>query len=69
MFARQYQCPDCGSDEGYRSRPRNLYEKYVLRLFLLQPVRCAECFRRSWVSMFAEVQERRPKPLTRRLAA
>ena len=53
MFSRQYQCADCGGFEGYRSRRRNLLEKYILPLLMLQPVRCASCYRRTHVSMFA----------------
>lgn len=59
MFVnQQYQCPDCGSFEGYRSRRRNFLEKYMLPMFLLQPVRCGDCYRRSNVSMFIRVPAR-----------
>ena len=58
MFSKQYQCPDCGSFEGNRSRRRNLLEKYILPLFLLQPVRCMNCYRRIHVSIFLRLPER-----------
>jgi hypothetical protein len=53
-----YHCPDCGSDVGFRSRRRNLLERYVLPLFLLQPVRCGECFRRDYRLVFTHVRHR-----------
>src|SRR3954470_210925 len=45
MLSRQYQCPDCGGSDGYRSRRRNLVEKYFLPLMMMQPVRCMRCYR------------------------
>lgn len=53
-----YHCDDCGGDVGYRSRPRTFSESYLLPLFLLQPVRCAECFRRDYRLIFMPVRER-----------
>ena len=67
--SKQFQCPDCGSSNGYRSRRRNFYEKFILPVFLSQPVRCANCFRRSHVSMLVEVPERRAKSGLARHAA
>jgi hypothetical protein len=61
MFSKQYQCPDCGSFEGNRSRRRNLLEKYILPLLMLQPVRCMSCYRRSHVSIFVHLPERAQK--------
>ena len=69
MFAKQYQCPDCGGPDGYRSRPRTFSEKYILPLFLLRPVRCSDCYRRSIVSMFIDVPERDHTPPVRPQAA
>src|SRR5947209_3431250 len=43
MLSKLFQCQDCGSFDGYRSRPRNFSEKYLLPLVLLLPVRCADC--------------------------
>jgi len=57
-FARPYRCHDCGSEVGFRSRRRTLMERYLLPLFLLKPVRCAECFRRDYRLMFTRVRER-----------
>jgi hypothetical protein len=70
MLSKQYQCPDCGGSEGYRSRRRNLLEKYFLPLMLLQPVRCMRCYRRTHVSMFIHLPERETKLSTKgRVAA
>jgi len=69
MLSKQYQCPDCGGSEGYRSRRRNLFEKYVLPLMMLQPVRCMSCYRRTHVSLFMHLPERENKLSTRGQAA
>jgi hypothetical protein len=53
-----YRCPDCGSEVGFRSRRRTLIERFLLPLFLLQPVRCGECFRRDYRLIFVKVRER-----------
>jgi DNA-directed RNA polymerase subunit N (RpoN/RPB10) len=53
-----YRCHDCGSEIGFRSRRRSLTERYILPLFLLQPVRCGECFRRDYRLIFTKVRER-----------
>jgi hypothetical protein len=58
-----YFCRDCGSDVGFRSRRRNFAERYLLPLFLLQPVRCGECFRRDYRLIFTQVRERMPEPV------
>lgn len=61
---QSYYCRDCGSDVGFRSRRRNLAERYLLPLLLLQPVRCGECFRRDYRLIFTRVRERMPPPAT-----
>ena len=53
-----YRCPDCGSEVGFRSRRRSFTERFVLPLFLMQPVRCGECFRRDYRSIFIPVRDR-----------
>ncbi|HTC46210.1 MAG TPA: hypothetical protein VK722_02745 [Candidatus Aquilonibacter sp.] len=62
----EYHCDDCGSEIGFRSRRRTLTERYILPVFLLRPVRCAECFRRDYRLVFVPVRERlsevSPKP-------
>jgi hypothetical protein len=60
-FAPRYYCRDCGSEVGFRSRRRNFAEKFILPLFLLQPVRCGECFRRDYRLIFTAVHERMPE--------
>jgi hypothetical protein len=69
MVSKLFQCEDCGSFEGYRSRPRTLTEKYVLPLLLLRPVRCGDCFRRCYRSIFVQVRARHESELTHRAAA
>ena len=58
--AKKYRCPDCGRTVGFRSRPQNLMERYILPLVLTQPVRCAECFRRDYRSILTPTGERSP---------
>jgi hypothetical protein len=53
-----YRCCDCGSETGFRSRRRTLAERFILPLFLLQPVRCGECFRRDYRLIFTPVHDR-----------
>lgn len=57
-FSQPYRCRDCGSEVGFRSRRRTLTERYILPLFLMQPVRCGECFRRDYRMIFTPVRER-----------
>lgn len=54
----QFHCDDCGCDSGYRSRSRTFSERYLLPIFLLQPVRCSECFRRDYRLIFMPVKNR-----------
>ena len=57
----EFHCEDCGSDTGFRSRRRTFSERYLLPIFLLQPVRCAECFRRDYRWVFMPVKDRLPE--------
>jgi hypothetical protein len=57
-FAHTYRCHDCGSEVGFRSRRRTFTERYLLPVFLLQPVRCGECFRRDYRLIFTQVRDR-----------
>ena len=59
----EFHCEDCGSDVGFRSRRRSFSERYLLPIFLLQPVRCAECFRRDYRLVFVPVKERLPEAI------
>jgi len=54
----EFHCDDCGSDTGFRSRRRSFSERYLLPVFLLKPVRCADCFRRDYRLVFVPVRER-----------
>jgi hypothetical protein len=58
-----FHCDDCGSDTAFRSRRRTFSERYLLPIFLLKPVRCAECFRRDYRLLFIPVKERLPQPV------
>jgi len=64
----EFHCDDCGSDTGFRSRRRTFSERYLLPIFLLQPVRCAECFRRDYRLLFVPVRERLPEPIRKMTA-
>ena len=54
----EFHCDDCGGETAFRSRRRTFSERYLLPIFLLQPVRCAECFRRDYRSLFMPVKPR-----------
>jgi hypothetical protein len=54
----EFHCRDCGSEVGFRSRRRTFAERYILPVFLMQPVRCGECFRRDYRLIFTPVRER-----------
>lgn len=69
MVSKPFQCRDCGSLDGYRSRPRSFIERYILPVFLLRPVRCGDCFRRSYQPVFVQVRERNETTVTHRAAA
>jgi hypothetical protein len=53
-----YRCRDCGSENGFRSRRRTWIERLILPVFLQQPVRCGECFRRDYRWVFTPVRDR-----------
>lgn len=59
----EFHCYDCGSDTGFSSRRRTFSERYLLPIFLLQPVRCAECFRRDYRLAFMPLKERLPEAI------
>ena len=69
MLSRQFQCRDCGSLVGYRSRPRTFTEKYILPVLLLRPVRCGDCFRRCYRFVLTAVHERNEAGITHSAAA
>ena len=57
-FATEFHCRECGFGDAYRSRPRSFFERHVLGIFYLQPVRCDRCYMRSYVSRSISVRER-----------
>jgi hypothetical protein len=69
MFARLYECRDCGGFNGYRSRPKNFTERFLLPLLLLRPARCGDCFKRSYQSAFVKVRLRRESKKTQDVPA
>ena len=60
VFSSEFHCPGCTSQEAYRSRPRGFFERRVLPLLNLQPVRCDHCHLRTYVSRSIPVFERMP---------
>ncbi len=50
MTSKDFRCPDCSSHRGYRSRPRNFVEKYLMPLVFLRAWRCADCAYRFYAS-------------------
>jgi hypothetical protein len=59
VFAKLFECRNCGSFNGYASRPRNFAERYILPLLFLRTVRCGDCYSRSFRTRWAPVQEQR----------
>jgi hypothetical protein len=52
-----FRCWKCGGLKAYRSRSRGFFERYLLPLLLLKPVRCERCFHRVYVlRMVSSVQ-------------
>jgi len=58
VLSSQFHCPGCSSQEAYQSRPRGFFERRLLPLLHLQPVRCDHCHLRSYVSRSISVPER-----------
>jgi hypothetical protein len=56
----EFFCRECGSQEAYRSRPRNFLEKYVLPFLMLQAVRCERCYHRVYILSTIPVLDRSP---------
>ena len=47
-FFTQFLCHHCGCEDGFVSRPRNLFEANVLPFLAMRPARCGDCYRRSY---------------------
>ncbi len=58
---REFHCSGCASQEAYRSRARGFFEKGVLPLLFLRPVRCEHCFQRAYVFRTVPARERVPR--------
>lgn len=57
-FSMFLGCPRCYSRELYLSRPRTPFEKHLLPLLLLRPVRCSHCMKRSFRPVFINAKRR-----------
>ena len=69
MLSKRFHCSDCGGLDGFRSRPRTFTEKYILPILLMRPVRCADCFRRKYQTIFINARERNDSEVTHKAAA
>jgi hypothetical protein len=56
-----FQCCDCCHNNAHPSRRRTVFERVLLPLVLLRPVRCGHCLRRQYVTVLCRVQERRQR--------
>ena len=57
-FAREFHCRGCGGHDAYQSRPRGFFERYLLPVIFLRPVRCDRCYLRSYVLRTVVARER-----------
>ena len=57
-FAADFHCRGCGGHDAYQSRPRNFFERHLLPIVFLQPVRCDRCYLRSYVLRTVAARER-----------
>jgi len=69
MFRDNYRCSDCGCAVAFRSRRRGVFEKLILPLLFLKPVRCFNCFRRSTTSLFTKTRPAEVRPAASSRAA
>ena len=53
-----FNCRNCRRNRAHRSRERGVFERVLLPLFLLRPVRCEHCYRRQYVTVLCEVGAR-----------
>ena len=68
MLSMQFQCSDCGSLHGFRSRPRTAATEkvFALPIFLHSPGAMRQmCFRRDYRLVFLPVSERPQREVTR----
>jgi len=59
---KQFRCYHCGGSDGYVSRPRSWFEQHGLPVFFLQPARCGDCYRRSYLPSRVQLLPR-PQPM------
>jgi hypothetical protein len=67
---KTFHCCDCGRKNAHLARKRSVFERLVLPLFFLRPVRCEDCFRRQYVTVFCQLPRSpdRPQPPSRMAA-
>jgi hypothetical protein len=53
-----FKCRHCRSNHARRSRKRSVFERVLLPLFLLRPVRCEHCYRRQYVTVLCQLGAR-----------
>ena len=58
LLFEDFHCRGCGAQEAYRSRARGLFERYVLPVLFMQPVRCDHCYLRSYIPRTVAARER-----------
>lgn len=60
----EFRCQDCGKNVAIRSHSRTFSERYILPVFLLQPVRCQNCFRRAYRTVLTPVVPQFERPVS-----
>lgn len=43
QVSSRFTCPRCGGREAYGCGCRTAFERYVLNMVMVQPVRCCDC--------------------------
>src|SRR5262249_33721849 len=57
-FFTRFHCYYCGSQQGYASRRRNVFESHLLPWLFFRPARCGDCARRLYVPVSVPVRPR-----------
>jgi hypothetical protein len=54
----EFHCWHCSSTVAFRSRPGNVFEKYILAIIRMRPVRCARCLKRQYRFVYVPARPR-----------
>jgi DNA-directed RNA polymerase subunit RPC12/RpoP len=54
IFSKSHVCPNCGSQQYYKSRRKGLWEHVLHTVFFISPYRCAQCDERYFRSRHPE---------------